>query len=80
VDTVTLEVPAVSEALLLLLEPTATLPKLSVDGLTASCPTASPLPERATEADALDALLVIVTVPVAVPEVEGVKATVNYKL
>ncbi len=69
-----------SEALLLLLDPTATLPKSRVDGLTASCPAASPLPERAMVVDPLEALLVMVNVPLAVPAVEGVKATVNVKL
>ena len=40
---------------------------------------AMPVPAIVTTGS-MDALLVIVTVPVAVPEVEGVKATVNVKL
>jgi len=77
---VTLEVPATSDALWLLLEPAATFPKLSVEGFTASCPAARPLPERATVAEALEASLLMVKVPVAFPEVAGVKATVRLRL
>jgi hypothetical protein len=55
-------------------------PKFSVEGFTASCPAARPLPERATVAEALEASLVTVRVPVTVPELAGVKATVRLRL
>ena len=48
-ETVTDAPVALKEALMLSLLPTATLPKFSVDGLTASCPAVLPVPDKAIE-------------------------------
>ena len=69
----------VPDALLLL--PTTTLPRLSVPGLTASCPTAVvPVPDRETFTLELVASDVKVTFPDALPAACGANATVKIAL
>ena len=79
--TVTLAPLAVNWPVAEPLFPTVTLPKLRVDGVIASVPTAVvPVPERETVKVGFDALDAIVTVPFAVPVVVGANLTVNIVL
>lgn len=57
--------------------PTDTLPKISLAGLSVSCPAALPVPvpERATSITVFEALLVIAAVALKVPAALGVKLT-----
>ena len=65
----------------LLLAPTTTLPRLSVPGLTASCPTALvPVPDRDMLRSGLVASDVIVKFPDALPVACGANATVKIAL
>ena len=58
------------------LVPSSTLPRASVVGLIASCPAAAaPVPDNAIVIVGLDALEVTVTLPLALPEVEGANLT-----
>lgn len=58
--------------------PTATFPKLMVGGLTLNCGCAvAPVPLSVTTRDGSEALLVMVTLPLAAPVVVGVKVTVS---
>src|SRR5262249_4925716 len=73
---------AVSVALCFRFDPTVTLPKLRVAGLTLSCQAGTVLPEpvSGTDRDELAALEVIDRVPLAAPLDVGPKATLNVKL
>lgn len=65
----------------LLLAPTTTLPRLSVLGLTASCPTAVvPVPDREMLTLGFVASDVMVTLPEALPAAWGANATVKIAL
>lgn len=65
----------------LLLAPTTTLPRLSVLGLTASCPTAVvPVPDREMLTLGFVASDVMVTLPEALPAACGANATVKIAL
>lgn len=58
--------------------PTATFPKLTVEGLTLNCGcAATPVPLSVMTRDGSEAVLVTVTLPLAVPAVVGVKITVS---
>lgn len=58
------------------LEPTATLPKLRLAGLTASCGCGvAPVPSREITRDGSDAVLVTVTLPLSAAAAPGVKIT-----
>jgi len=61
--------------------PTATLPRFSVVGLTVNCPVAAvPVPDNAIVKFGLDAVEVMVTVPLALPADEGPNLTVKVVL
>ena len=62
---------------LVLLLPTCTLPKLKLVGLALRVPGAVAVPESETVKLGLDALLLIVRVPVGVPAVVGANTTLN---
>ncbi len=64
-------------AVLLLLLPTFTLPKLIVVGLTLSTPWAVPVPVRLIVRVGFEPLLVTVTLPVGFPADCGVNTTLN---
>jgi len=77
IDTLALPV-LVSDTLCELLLPSFTLPKLKLVPLRLSVfVAATPVPLSAIESDGFDALLVIVTEPVALPAVVGAKLTLN---
>jgi hypothetical protein len=78
-ETVTLELPVLVRAtVLLLLLPTFTFPKLRLVGLAPSCTvTAAPLPLRGIVAGEVAALLSKARLPVALLVVVGAKLTVN---
>lgn len=59
----------------LFVEPTATLPKLRVEGVTASVPPAKPVPE--SEMDMGEAVLVTAILPVLLPLVFGANVTLK---
>ena len=63
-----------------LVAPTCTLPKLNVVGVAESAPAAVPAPERATVNGEPGALLVMSSVPLALPLDCGVKTTLNVLL
>ena len=61
--------------------PTVTLPRLRVAGLILNCPTAEdPVPESGIVSVGFDAVEVIVTLPLALPDADGVNFTVNVVL
>lgn len=60
--------------------PTATLPKLTLDGDTPICPGAAPVPESATDRVGLEAFELIVSFPVTDPPDSGLKPTLNVAL
>lgn len=78
-DMVTAAFEAVSVACRLALDPTVTLPKLRVAGLTANCgfTGATPVPVKVSAVGEPVALLVNPAWPVAVPEALGVNRTVT---
>jgi hypothetical protein len=79
--TVTLAPLAVNVPEALLLVPTTTLPRLSVPGLTASCPTAVvPVPDSAMLTLGFVASDVMLTLPDALPAACGANATVKTAL
>ena len=59
---------------------TVTLPKLRLELLAESAPGAAPVPDRAMLSAVPDALLVIETVPLALPAAEGLNITLNEAL
>jgi hypothetical protein len=80
-ETVTLTPPVlviVSERELLL--PTVTLPKLRLVRLAASAPGATPVPDNGMARAGLEALEVIVTLPLALPADEGANVTLKLVL
>jgi hypothetical protein len=62
------------------LDPTVTLPKLRLVGDTAKVPAAVPVPERAILSGEFDAFETTERVPLAAPELAGVKVAVNVTL
>ncbi len=78
-DTVTLPPVALRVAVMFLLEPTVTLPKPKLVGLTANVPTVTPVPESEMVGE-LEASEVNDTVPVELAPDCGVKLTLNVKL
>ena len=64
-------------AVLLLLLPTFTLPKLMLVGLTLSTPCAVPVPVRLMVRFGFEPLLVMATLPVGLPADCGAKTTLN---
>jgi hypothetical protein len=68
-----LEFVKVSESIFF--DPVCTEPKLKLVGLEASCPPATPVPERATFRVGLGALLVIARFPLNVPADFGANVT-----
>jgi hypothetical protein len=60
--------------------PTVTLPKASLPGFTASCPSLMPVPDNEISVSALDASLPIAAVALKVPAAFGVKARVSDSL
>jgi hypothetical protein len=79
-DSVTDELLAVSVPLRDALDPSETLPKLSVAGVTVNCPTAAPAPDRAMPSCESDALERMVKVPEIEPEAVGENTTLNVRL
>ena len=77
--TMTLEPVALRVVVRLLLEPTTTLPKLRLLGLTANWPTATPVPDREMVGDP-EAVDTIPILPLAAPAAWGVNVTPNVKL
>jgi hypothetical protein len=74
VETVTLELLAVRDPVLIALLPTATLPNAMVVGVTESCAAdVDPSPESGTEMLEFEASLAMVRVPVADPDAAGEK-------
>jgi len=81
VVTVTLAPLAVRVPVTVPLFPTTTLPKGNVVGLTVSCPTAAvPVPDNGIVRLGFEALEVIVTLPLAAPDVVGANETLNVAL
>jgi hypothetical protein len=74
------EVPLVRVSVRELLEPTATLPKARLDGLTVTLPAAVPVPESATVCGLLVAESVKVRVAVRLPAAAGLNTTVTVQL
>ena len=75
-DEITTLVPVADKVpVALLVAPTATLPKLSVAGVTANVPPAKPVPESAM--DTGEAVLVTAMLPVLLPLVFGANVTLN---
>ena len=60
--------------------PTVTFPKLRLLGLDPSVPAATPVPDKDTERVGFEALEAILTVPLALAAVVGVKVTLNEAL
>ena len=79
-DTVTDDPLAVSVPLNTAFEPSVTLPKFNVVGVSVSCPAVAHVPVRATFNYASEALERIVSVPEMVPDVVGEKITLNVTL
>jgi hypothetical protein len=79
-DTVTLDPPALSVAVWLLLVPTTTLPKLIDPGATLSWPGLVPVADRFTLTFAFEALDDSVSVPLAAPADFGAKETDSVRL
>lgn len=79
-ERVTLLPLALSVALIVLLVPTATLPKLKLVGLIANCPPVTPDPDKGTVMVRLDNLLMNEMLPPTLPADFGVKVTFRVKL
>ena len=62
---------------LVLLLPTCTLPKLRLVGLALIVPSEGAVPVSETVSEGLEALLVMVSVPVGLPAVVGANTTLN---
>ena len=79
--TVTLAPVAVRVPVAVPLVPTTTLPRSRVVGVTVSCPVAvTPVPDKGMVRVGLEALEVMVTVPLALPADVGVKVTLKVAL
>lgn len=78
--TTMLDPEAVSVAAIVLLDPTATLPRVAVVGETASVPVASPVPDKGTVSVLVAALEVRTKLPVSVPAAVGSNLTVKVTL
>lgn len=64
-------------AVLVWLDPTTTLPKFRVAGVTSICPGLALAPDSATESVGFEALDMITRLPILVPAAWGEKATLN---
>lgn len=78
--TVTLAPVAVSVAVMFLLWPMITLPKLKLVGETPNVPTAAPVPDKLIAGRVFEALETTETLPVGLPAACGVKLTLKVKL
>ena len=79
-ETVTAALLALTVPVSAALDPTATLPKLSVAGATASCPGVVPVPDRAILSGELDASDTSDRLPFTAPALDGANLTVNVTL
>jgi hypothetical protein len=79
-EIVTLDPEALTVAVELLLDPTVTLPKLKLDGLSESCPGEVPVPDKAIVRLDTAALEVSTRLPLALPLAVGAKFTPKVKL
>jgi hypothetical protein len=78
-ETVTAPPLALRVAVMFLLDPTTTLPKLKLVGLTENPPTAAPVPDNEIVGAVLEASEVIAMLPLALPLVCGAKTTLKVK-
>ena len=79
-DTVTLAPVAFSVPVRLALDPTVTLPKFSVAGVTDNCPAAVPVPDRGTDKFGFDPLDTTAMLPLTAPAEVGAKVALKVKL